>query len=326
METAIGLCDASGLPVHVVDRPSFPPWRTGTIADTSLRRITDIVPETQITRKLRVSLPAALLSSRKASGPIVEQVLNDIAQCYDSLLVIDFDPFAEITAPANATHWFDEIDDFSKHRRMPGRDRRAFAAKRARGHAIHTASSLESTVGDSIPNWVFTPIAPTAEDGCTPYEFGYIGYVDNKIDIDLVARLAAVGPMGIWGNILDAEVERKLSEIPGISLMGEFCAPDLQGIMAQFRIGVIPFLLDRIHGNSPIKYYQYSAAHKPCLSTSAFGLKRDNLLVIDAAGLGDALARVPMLDAAAWSEVTRQNNQGKDLFEARLKTEIERMP
>lgn len=317
METAFKICATRRLPAYVVDRPSFPPWRSHASDAPPLRHLGDVLPADRIIATGRVPLMSALLHSRKASRPIVERTLHGIASHHNQLLMLDFDPFADIIAPGNATHWFDEIDDFSKHRRMPARDRRAFLAKRRSPHAIHTASSLESTEGAALPNWVFTPIVPGSSDVAPPYKFGYVGYVDNKMDLDLVAQIAAAGRLGIWGKILDREVHRKLSEIANVDLLGEYDASQLQDIMNQFQVGTIPFLLDRIHGNSPIKYYQYSAAHKPCLSTSAFGLVRQNLVVVDA-GLPQALDRLPTPEAVDWGEIERQNNEGKDLFETRF--------
>ena len=322
MEPAFGLCDQAGIPAWIIDRPVFPPWRGPRGTGTPLRRIAEHVPADRILSRSRVSLPAALLRSRQASAPIIERDLQDIAARHDQLLIVDFDPFGNITAPSGAVHWFDEIDDFSKHRRMPRRDRQAFLQKRLHAHDIHTASSLESTEGTPLPNWVFTPITPDTGEGPLPYEFGYIGYVDNKMDLDLVARIAARGRMGIWGKILDREVHRKLAEIPGVDLMGEYDGAQLQNIMGQFRMGTIPFLVDRIHGNSPIKYYQYSAAHKPCLCTNGFGLVRDNLVVLDDprsdTALDAAISRLPARDTVDWARVGQQNNEGREMFEARF--------
>lgn len=322
MEAAFVLCDQAGIPTWIIDRPMFPPWRSAPSGRRPLRQISDRVPEDRIVRQSRVSLPAAFLYSRRASAPIIERTLQNIRARYDRILILDFDPFGEISAPFGAVHWFDEIDDFSKHHRIPRRDRQAFLKKRQHSHNIHTASNLKSKEGTPVPNWVFTPITPAPRTDTWLYEFGYLGYVDNKIDVDLVKRIAARGKIGIWGKILDRNVRRQLSEIPGVDLMGEYDGGQLQHIMSLFRFGIIPFLVDRIHGNSPIKYYQYSAAHKPCLSTSDFGLVRENLVVFGAsrsdAVLDAAIDSLTACQTVDWAAIEQQNNEGRQIFETRF--------
>ena len=321
IEAASALCNLAGVPAWIIDRPMFMPWRRTHLRDTtSYRSIADLLPTGQIVAQCQVPLVAALLHGRRASAPYIEQSLRKLKREYDSLLVLDFDPFGEFAAPSGAQHWFDEIDDFSKHRRIPKRDRLAFLKKRLSPHAIHTASSLESIEGVAVPNWMFTPVTPDNSSDRFPYEFGYIGYVDNKLDIDLVARLAERGPVGIWGKILDRDIHRRLAATTGVDLMGEYDTTQLQEIIGQFRVGTIPFLVDRIHGNSPIKYYQYSAAHKSCLSTSTFGLERENLVVLDDprsdTELDRAISTLPAREDVDWDRVERENNEGKKEFES----------
>lgn len=336
IEPGVALCQQAGLPVWIIDRPQFPPWRRRLPPAQALRRIEDLLPRDRIITPKPVSLTAALHSSRRASGPLVTQALTGIATQVDRLLLVDFDPFGQVTPPSRALHWFDEIDDFSKHQRMPRRDRRAFLDKRCGPYDRHTASSLESTADRALPNWVFTPITPTTEpvtgETPPPYAFGYIGYVDTKMDLDLVARLAARGGLGIWGKVLDRGIGRQLAEIPGVALKGAYDATQLQAIMGQFRTGVIPFRPERIHGNSPIKYYQYSAAQKCCLSTSAFGLTRDNLVVLEAAppaqaerALDQALTDLPPAETVNWARIDHQNNEGRALFETRFAAALQEL-
>lgn len=325
MEIAFGICHDLGLPMYVIDRPNFKPWENIFSPVQPLNRIKQHVSEKQIFHSTIVPPCATLINGRRASAPILERAIKKIAKCHKNLLVMDFDPFSIINLPGNTTHWFDEIDDFALHPKMPARDRLAFTAKRFHGHAIHTASSLESKYGEPMPNWSFTPVGLDSNEGEHPYRFGYIGFIDSKIDLNFVQRLAERGRVGFWGKVLDRRTKKSLSAIPNVFLFGEFNPSETGKIISKFEVGIIPFIPDRIHGNSPIKYYHYSAARKICVSTCSFGLSRENLIVIDSHGLNRKIDQLPKLNYSTWESLDERNNEGKVLFYNRILTEIKRL-
>lgn len=227
-------------------------------------------------------LVQAAIFGRSYTAGFVAKTLTSISRKYDRMLVLDFDPFARFDPPVNALHWFDEIDDFSRHMRIAARDRRSFDLKRQGRFWQHTAADARNTNAVHIANWAFSASTPAALPlQGAHFLFGFIGYVDQKIDVGFVRQLASLGNVAFFGKVLDASTGHALDKIDRVHVAGAFHPTDLDQIMTQFDIGIIPFQPSRIHGNSPIKFFQYTNYGKFCVSTDSFGIQQTNLIVVD---------------------------------------------
>lgn len=262
----------------------------------------------------RIFVPAALMVGRRCTERPTQRAIDRVAADYASGLLLDFDPFARLRAPEGWAHWIDEIDDFSVHHRLPLRDRRSALLKQAVPSDLRTisdASGARTHGATHLPNFPFGKF-DSLEGDCDAdaMEFGFLGFVADKTDIAFVSMLAEIGPVGIWGRAVDKSAEIKLRGIPGVHLFGEYRGEQVRGIMRKFRHGIIPFSVDRIHGNSPIKAFLYSAYAKRIISTHSFGLSLPNMLVCSA---GDASVVRAFLDAPVdWAAVNRMLYRGRE--------------
>ncbi|HEX2047396.1 MAG TPA: glycosyltransferase [Acidimicrobiales bacterium] len=128
---------------------------------------------------------------------------------------------------------------------------------------------------------------------------GYVGVIDERLDLELVAELAAALPdwricmVGPVVKIDPAGLPRARNiTYPGPARYGE-----LPGVMAGFDVALMPFALNEATRSiSPTKTLEYLAAGLPVVSTrvpdvvSDFGELVD--LQDDAAGFADACRRV----------------------------------
>ena len=128
---------------------------------------------------------------------------------------------------------------------------------------------------------------------------GYVGVIDERLDLELIADLAAALPewrirmVGPVGKIDSASLPRARN----ITYPGPAQYADLPKVMAGFDVALMPFALNEATRSiSPTKTLEYLAAGLPVVSTRVpdvvtdFGELVD--LQADAAGFADACRRV----------------------------------
>jgi glycosyltransferase involved in cell wall biosynthesis len=124
---------------------------------------------------------------------------------------------------------------------------------------------------------------------------GYVGVIDERIDLDLVADLAA--KLDDWDIHLvgpTAKIDPAgLPQAPNLYYPGMRSYPDLPQVMARFDVALMPFALNAATRSiSPTKTLEYLAAGLPVVST-----------------------RVPDV-VADWGAVVRLADDGADFAEA----------
>ena len=72
------------------------------------------------------------------------------------------------------------------------------------------------------------------------FDFGFIGFVTDKIDIDFIERLASNFKVGIYGDFYDRKVKAKLQALDNVWLLGGFHYAQLQTICGTFKSWVAP--------------------------------------------------------------------------------------
>ena len=128
---------------------------------------------------------------------------------------------------------------------------------------------------------------------------GYVGVIDERLDLDLIARLASSLPsweIRMVGPVVKIDPD-SLPQGPNISYPGPSLYTDLPDIMAGFDVALMPFAMNEATRSiSPTKTLEYLAAGLPVVSTrvpdvvSDFGQLVD--LQDDGAGFAAACKRV----------------------------------
>ena len=128
---------------------------------------------------------------------------------------------------------------------------------------------------------------------------GYVGVIDERLDMDLVADLAAALPeweIRMVGPV--AKIDRaSLPQAPNITYPGPADYADLPKVMAGFDVALMPFALNEATRSiSPTKTLEYLAAGLPVVSTRVPDVVACFPDVVDlqddGAGFADACQRV----------------------------------
>ncbi len=113
------------------------------------------------------------------------------------------------------------------------------------------------------------PLPPAVRDLPRPI-IGYFGVIDERLDLDLLARVAAARPTWSWvliGPVLKIE-ERALPRLPNLHYLGKRDYAELPAYLKAFDVAMLPFARNEATRSiSPTKTLEYLAAHKPIVST-----------------------------------------------------------
>jgi glycosyltransferase involved in cell wall biosynthesis len=128
---------------------------------------------------------------------------------------------------------------------------------------------------------------------------GYVGVIDERLDLDLVAHLAAALPdwtIRMIGPVMKID-ESTLPTAPNIEYLGKQDYSALPGLLAQFDAALMPFAINEAtRAISPTKTLEYLAAGLPVVSTRVDDVVADFGDVVhladDAAGFADACRSV----------------------------------
>ncbi|WP_018086323.1 glycosyltransferase [Desulfurispora thermophila] len=140
-----------------------------------------------------------------------------------------------------------------------------------------------------------TPLAPEMQGLPRPV-LGFVGAIQDWIDLDLLARTARAYPQGsmvLIGPVGAGVDVSELAALPNVHLLGRRDKEVLPSYMKGFDVCLNPFkineLTDRV---SPLKFYEYLATGKPVVSVDMPGV-RDFAGVIEiAATPGEFVAAV----------------------------------
>ncbi|HEX2535054.1 MAG TPA: glycosyltransferase, partial [Chitinophagaceae bacterium] len=158
-----------------------------------------------------------------------------------------------------------------------------YEAKKDRHHNIHPfPSSIDKTHFGTARTITESP----ADQAHIPHpRFGFIGVIDERMDIDLVAKVAEARPE--WQFVMIGPVVKidpaMLPKFPNIHYLGGKNYQELPSYIAGWDIAMIPFAMNESTKYiSPTKTPEYLAAGKPVISTPIRDVVRpygDNKLV-----------------------------------------------
>ena len=196
-------------------------------------------------------------------------------------------------------YWYDFIDNFTKHNRFTKSERRAvqrkyvFVKKYAQlltfvsKECLHNVNVGQPTRSETrvVTNKVFEDLSlsdKSAELYNTSeelFDFGFIGFVTDKIDIKFLKRLARRNTVAIYGDFYDKKVKSKLSNLDNVSLLGGFHYGDLPKICETFKVGLLPYRQEKSHDGSPLKLYEYLRYCRPVLTSIDYELTNEKYII-----------------------------------------------
>lgn len=99
---------------------------------------------------------------------------------------------------------------------------------------------------------------------------GYIGALDFWFDIEAVEKAARKHPewrFELVGRVEDTHIQRRLAGLANVYFRGEIPHGELHARLAEFDVGLIPFLRNELTmGTNPIKLYEYFSHGMPVVS------------------------------------------------------------
>ena len=139
--------------------------------------------------------------------------------------------------------------------------------------------------------------------------FGYVGVVDERLDLELVAALAEAYPeatVALVGPVVKID-EAALPRRANIAYLGKRGYDELPALLAGFDVALMPFALNEHTENiSPTKTLEYLAAGRPVVSTAVADVVADHADVVHVAP-----------DRAAFVRLVEQARQADPAHRAR---------
>lgn len=235
-------------------------------------------------------------------------------------ILLDFSPISKIdyASLGYSAVWYDAIDNFAKHNRFSDDERRLVREKYA---SVTETADIVTAVSEGATkpmkgatNLVVLPNGLPAEGkeraplvATGAQDFGFMGFVTDKFDVDLVERLSRRKyTVAVHGDIYDKAVAERLRCIPGVKLYGAFNHKDLDGVSATFKVGLIPYLKTKLHDESPLKLYQYLSRGKTVLTSVAYEISNEYVQVYDGLSDDELYVQADTLIDQASSEEKRQ--------------------
>jgi glycosyltransferase involved in cell wall biosynthesis len=287
-QALLTICGASDRVGRVI---AANPWRSWPAV--ALRVMTS--PREEATKVEGVALARPLRFRRH--DPTTVPGLRQSYQRYDAILerqvrrlgldrpaVLTFNPFVAAFCPmpwASSVTYYAQ-DDWASY--PPVRPwwpayQQAYRALSEKGTRIICISSeLAERVAVNTPvvvqpnaiveaHWSRPLPPPAAVSGMTRPIVAYVGTLDARLDMELVAKVAdddAVGSLAFIGPLADGAIADKLRLIPKVTLTGPMSRAELAGALMYSDACVIPHVINPLtRAMSPMKLYEYLAAGKP---------------------------------------------------------------
>lgn len=274
----------------------------------------------------------ALRRSYRSYDRVLERSVRKLG--LDRPAVLTFNPFVAAFCPLRwaSTVTYYAQDDWASFPPVapwwPGY-RQAYRVLRERGIRIICVSAELATrvAADThsvvLPNgiderrWSQRLPPPTAVVGMPRPIVAYVGAIDDRLDVDLVANSARadeIGSIVLIGPVWDRVLADRLRSIPKVTLCGSTSQAEIVGALMHSDACIIPHVVNPLTcAMSPLKLYEYLAAGKPVATTDLPPVRGISERVIIASGddfPGAVLAalRLPSQDEEERLEFVRSNS------------------
>jgi len=230
----------------------------------------------------------------------------------NNLLIWSYNPIipnlAKIKNKLNAKAViFDTVDDWSKHNISKNRKdilEKNYQQIQKEADVVFTVSrDLKERLFNNnsnvhwIPNGVdmdeFKPSAKIPDDTQNIKRpiIGYLGVIQERLDIDLVKYLAEKNPdksfvfvgwvwgSWLWGNTKKV-VKQKLGDLKNVYFLGRKKVSERSSYIQNFDVAIIPHKVNEFTKTmNPLKMYEYLACGKPVVSTPISGIEEFDDLI-----------------------------------------------
>lgn len=149
---------------------------------------------------------------------------------------------------------------------------------------------------------------------------GYTGPLDLRIDVELVAAVAADHPSGsvvVVGPLADGDARARLEAVPNCHLLGARPHAEMPGYVRALDVAILPYRLDAATRDiSPVKSLEYLAAGRAVVATDIAELRRLDAVMavttspgdfrdavraaVDGDGVGDPASRLAAVADRDW--------------------------
>lgn len=220
------------------------------------------------------------------------QKINTITMHWKNVVILDFTPIAKININKikHDYYWYDLIDNFSIHNRFNQSQKNKVLEKYSSVQKKHDLISgvsekslLNFETGKKIilPNGLYPDYLSATKESKKNDKYGFVGFITNKLDLEFLENLLSEdsnATIGIYGEILDSKVEKHLKSIKNINIYGKFHRRDYPSIFSSFKVGLIPYLLEKSHDGSALKLYDYLFNCKPVLTSTDYEMKNEFII------------------------------------------------
>lgn len=247
-------------------------------------------------------------------------------------VVLDFLPIGELPEWVSKAdvYWYDLIDNFKKHNRYTTAEKKQVSQKyqsvsEYAGIKLVTgvsASALsEFSNSHVLENAILKLPKIIKATQSSMFDFGFMGFVSNKFDINAVKKICALGySVAIYGEFYDKSTEKELLSVSGVKLFGRFRDTDVDMLLSTFKIGLIPYRNELLHDESPLKLYQYLSASKLVLSSFDFDFQHEMFYVYSAGDFESKINAI-VLDLDK-NKVLSESEAYKFTWEYRVQTAV----
>jgi glycosyltransferase involved in cell wall biosynthesis len=281
---------AAHLPVLFIEEPIF-------LDDLSSPRLDISVPFANVFRAVPY-IPSAHRDEHDAATAIVRSLAQDAIARDPKLKGRFLNPiqwfYSPITAPSMLGAFnevavvYDCMDELAQfrfaHPDLPRRERlllsnadvvftgghKLYEAKRRYHKNVHFFGCGVDVAHFAKARMAETPLAPELE-GLSQPVYGYFGVIDERIDYDLIAKLAASSPEAsvvMVGPVVKVD-PATLPQASNVHWLGKQEYENLPHFVKGFTTCLMPFALNEATEYiNPTKTLEYMAARKPIVSTA----------------------------------------------------------
>jgi hypothetical protein len=215
----------------------------------------------------------------------IKTLTSEYVKGENKVVVLDFSPFAiyPLIKNSNILYWYDLIDNFTKHNRYTSTQKKLVHEKYTwvnRNFTMVTGVTNEALASFGInktvlPNGVFfnEPKKNELTSASKIFDFGFIGFITDKLDLAFVKKLSANYSVAIYGTCLDKKILQDIKKMNNVYYFGKFQYAEIETITKTFKIGILPYLKEKSHDESPLKLYEYFKHNLPCVSSTDYEIQ-----------------------------------------------------
>lgn len=205
--------------------------------------------------------------------------LSDVTIFLDFTPTSIFDVYDLKNKFLNFFSWYDAIDNFTKHNRFSEKEKCRVSSKyeyvNKGGYDLVTGVSPKISANlnnlEVLSNGL-VPISINEHNSAegSIYDFGFCGFVTDKLDIEFISYIVDLGfSVVVWGKAYNKDVSDSLRSL-GVAVKGKFDLSLYPEVFSSFKVGLVPYILEKSHDESPLKIYEYLRHGRPVLSAQKY--------------------------------------------------------